>query len=71
MTREEIENYIKERMIEIINKVKEYDPDCKYLALDYIENSITCWNDSFQDNRIKPIDFRVVPELLKKMLDWS
>ena len=47
MTREEVENRITEKFIEIIDTVKEYEPKTTYIALSFLNGNIHGFNDYF------------------------
>lgn len=47
MTREEVENRITEKFIEIIDTVKEYEPKTTYITLSFVNGNILGFNDFF------------------------
>lgn len=72
MTREEVENRIIEKFIEIIDTVKEYEPKTTYISVSFVNDSVQGFNNYFyieegvftEKSGFGKIDFR--KELPKK-----
>lgn len=50
MTREEIENKVAEMFGEIIDLIKEYEPQTEYISLSFLNGDIMGFNDYFIKN---------------------
>lgn len=59
MTREECEKQIYEKIQEILDIVKEYNPDNTYLSISVLNGGrfVQFWNEDWLKDKEKPIDY--------------
>ena len=59
MTREECEKQIYEKITEILDIVKDYNPDNDYLSISVLNGGrfVQFWNEDWGKDKEKPIDY--------------
>lgn len=59
MTREECEKQIYEKITEILDIVKDYNPDNDYLSISVLNGGrfVQFWNEDWSKDKEKPIDY--------------